>query len=69
MNWKQVCNQESIRKMETIMYDISVKLHQLDKDIREIRRTTLLDDKSTAWLDFLESSRQQLQSVIKNKDK
>lgn len=69
MNWKIVADVEVVQKFESISKGLETMLSNLDKSIREVRRTTLLDNKSIGWLDFLESSRSQLVKTLKNRNK
>jgi len=69
MNWKKVTDLEVIQKFEATAKGLETMLDNLDKNIREVKKTTLLDNKSLGWLEFLESSRVQLKKVLQNRNK
>jgi len=69
MNWKSVADYEVVRKTEVTMHEVLIQLDKLERNIRELKKTTLLDKQSLLWLEWLDSCRSQLQLTIKNKDK
>lgn len=69
MNWKSVTNYEVVRKTEVTMHEVLIQLDKLERNIREVKKTTLLDEHSLLWLDWLDSCRSQLTLTIANKDK
>jgi len=69
LNWKSVVNFDTQQKFEATMKATGNILDQLERNIREVRRTTLLDGNSILFFDWLESCAKSLQLTIKNKDK
>ena len=68
MNWRNVTNFDTKQKFEATMKATNTIMDQMERNIREVKKTTLLDEHSLLWLDWLDSCRSAIQKTIQNKD-